>query len=64
MGYTIRTDQYRFTEWYRFDRTTAVPNWDQIWGTELYDHTKPAEFFNDENTNLAKKPEMSPLWKS
>ena len=58
MGYTIRTDQYRFTEWYRFNHTTAVPNFKEIWGTELYDHTKPTEFFNDENTNLAKKPEM------
>ena len=58
MGYTVRTDQYRFTEWYRFNRITAVPNFKEIWGTELYDHTKPTVFFNDENTNLAKKPEM------
>ena len=58
MGYTVRTDQYRFTEWYRFNHTTAVPNFKEIWGTELYNHTKPTVFFNDENTNLAKKPEM------
>ena len=53
MGYTIRIDQYRFTEWYHFNRSTATPNWTDIWGTELYDHTEPTVFFNDENTNMA-----------
>ena len=58
MGYTIRVDNYRFTDWYRFNRTTAKPDFNNIWDTELYDHTNPASFFNDENENLAKKPEM------
>jgi arylsulfatase A-like enzyme len=26
MGYTIRVDSYRFTDWYRFDCTTGVPH--------------------------------------
>ena len=30
----------------------------EVWGTELYDHTTPSTFFNDENVNLADKPEM------
>ena len=30
MGYSIRVDQYRFTEWYRFNRTTATPNFTDI----------------------------------
>ena len=58
MGYTIRVDNYRFTEWVRFNRTTAKPNWSEVWGTELYDHTEKSTFFNDENENLAYKPEM------
>ena len=58
MGYTVRVDKYRFTEWYKFDRTTSKPNFDQIWGTELYEHTNTESFFNDENVNLADKPEM------
>ena len=53
MGYTMRVDQYRFTEWVRFNHTTAVPNWDDIWATELYNHTQPTAFFDDENENLA-----------
>jgi hypothetical protein len=58
MGYTIRVDKYRFTDWYRFNRNTSKPNFDEIWGTELYDHSGTATFFNDENANLADQPEM------
>ena len=61
MGYSIRVDQYRFTEWYRFNRTTAIPNFTDIWGTELYNHTKPTVFFNDENVNMASQPDKQDL---
>lgn len=64
MGYSIRVDKYRFTEWYRFNRTTATPNFTDIWGTELYDHTAPTVFFDDENTNLAGQANMQSLVKS
>ena len=43
-------------EWYCFNRTTATPDWGDIWGTELYNHTEPVLFFNDENVNLAEQP--------
>ena len=58
MGYTIRVDSYRFTEWYGFDNTTGLSNFNDIWGTELYNHTEPVVFFNDKNVNLVVKPEM------
>lgn len=58
MGYTIRVDQYRFTEWYRFNRATATPDFSQVWGTELYNHTEPIMSFNDENVNLYDNPDM------
>ena len=58
MGYTMRTEDFRFTEWVKFDRTTATPMWSKIWGTELYDHSQPSTFFNDENVNLANNPDM------
>ena len=61
MGYSLRVDQYHFIEWYRFNRTTATPNWTDIWGTELYNHTEPVVFFNDENVNLANQPGMKSL---
>ena len=64
MGYTMRVEQYRFTEWYRFNRTTATPNFTDIWGTELYNHTEPTVFFNDENINMAHQPDMQDLVKS
>lgn len=59
MGYAIRVDQYRFVEWYKFDRNSATPDFTQIWGTELYNHTSPTSFFDDENVNLAGNPAMS-----
>ena len=58
MGYTIRTDTYRFVEWYGFNRETAEPNWNDVWGTELYDHSKPTPFFNGDNENLANAKDM------
>ena len=61
MGYTMRVDQYRFTEWVRFNCTTVIPNWDEVWGTELYNHTQPTVFFDDDNENLANKPELQPI---
>ncbi len=53
MGYAIRVDQYQFVDWYKFDRKNGIPNFHDIWGTELYDHTFPTKFFSDENVNLA-----------
>ena len=61
MGYTIRVDQYRFTEWYSFNHTAAIPHFDKIWGTELYSHIHPTIFYDDENENLADKAEMQSL---
>ena len=63
MGYAVRVDQYRFVEWYSFDRNTATPNFNLTWGTELYDHTQPTVFFNDENTNMANDADKQELVK-
>lgn len=58
MRYTMQVDTY---QQYGFDHKTATPNFDDIWGTELYNHTQPVIFFHDENVNLASKPEMKSL---
>ena len=51
MGYTMRTDRYRFTVWLDRNDHTVVE------ATELYDHqTDPQE-----NYNIAKKPENAEL---
>eukprot|EP01060_Flectonema_neradi_P013454 TRINITY_DN20212_c0_g1_i1.p1 TRINITY_DN20212_c0_g1~~TRINITY_DN20212_c0_g1_i1.p1 ORF type:complete len:529 (+),score=62.29 TRINITY_DN20212_c0_g1_i1:36-1589(+) len=39
MGYTMRTDQYRYTAWYSWNTTTLVPNVSDIRGEELYNLT-------------------------
>ena len=59
MGYSIRLDLWRFVEWYSFNRTSATPDFNTIWGTELYNHTLTTEVFNDDNVNLAADPKMS-----
>jgi arylsulfatase A-like enzyme len=47
MGYSVRTDRYRYTEWLSLDRKTVLAR-------ELYDHgVDPLE-----SENLADKPEM------
>jgi arylsulfatase A-like enzyme len=58
MGYSIRVDKYRFTEWYGFDSTSGLPNFTDIWGTELYNHSSVNYFFNGENVNMATDPDM------
>lgn len=50
MGYTIRTDKYRYTEWAAFNFTNpSGPNWQHLSGVELYDHSIDPE----ENINRA-----------
>jgi len=52
MGYSMRTDRYRYTEWR--DRKTG-----QLHVRELYDHQKDPK----ENVNVAKRPDYSQIIK-
>jgi len=51
MGYTVRTDQYRYTEWVSFDPVRGEPNWNVSFGRELYQYDPPVTggTFNDDN---------------
>ena len=50
MGYTMKTDGYRYTEWAKFQyEPTYKPDWRTLYGVELYDHQKDPE----ENNNVA-----------
>ena len=53
MGYSVRTAQYRYTEWVKFiGEPYYQPLWDKNVGTELYDHkTDPEENFNRAKDN-------------
>ena len=70
MGYTIRTDDWRYTAWFEFDnRTAAYPGKhfgrvlvEKELGRELYDHrgdTCKWLDFPGENRNLVAHPELS-----
>eukprot|EP01006_Ploeotia_vitrea_P039323 TRINITY_DN66334_c8_g1_i1.p1 TRINITY_DN66334_c8_g1~~TRINITY_DN66334_c8_g1_i1.p1 ORF type:complete len:525 (+),score=1.92 TRINITY_DN66334_c8_g1_i1:24-1598(+) len=55
MGYTVRTNHYRYTEWVAFDNKTATPNWNNLYGKELYFHeyaTPHACQWNYEHDNI------------
>lgn len=51
MGYTIRTDQYRYVEWYSWDKVTNQPT--DFLSSELFDHKVDPE----ENRNIANEPQ-------
>ena len=49
MGYTVRTNRYRYTQWVKFDKKTNTPQWEKSVGVELYDHGVDP----DENDDVA-----------
>ena len=50
MGYTMRTDSYRYTEWAKFSgKPEYKPEWSVLYGVEFYDHKIDPE----ENVNRA-----------
>jgi len=51
MGYTIRTDQYRYVEWYLWNKEDQLRG--ELIGRELFDHFKDPQ----ENKNLAMEKE-------
>ncbi|KAH3769616.1 iduronate 2-sulfatase-like [Dreissena polymorpha] len=60
MGYSLRSDRYRYTEWVAFSYRTHKPDWTRNYGTELYDHqTDP-----DENYNMASDQAFADLARS
>ncbi|XP_065843965.1 iduronate 2-sulfatase-like [Oscarella lobularis] len=57
MGYTMRTYQYRYTEWIPFNATTGSVHWDHPRAVELYDHQSD----EGENDNIASSANKSLL---
>lgn len=54
MGYTLKTNDYRYTAWVPFAHTTCKPDWDVIIAEELYDH----KIDKAEDFNVAASPKM------
>lgn len=60
MGYSMRTDQFRYTEWPTFTYAPDYkPDWGTLFGIELYDHVLDPE----ENVNRANDPMYAELQK-
>ena len=63
MGYTIRTHEYRYTEWSTWNSTALRANLDDVIARELYDHRKiqdyPIDFNTPENINVVDSPEYA-----
>ena len=39
MGYSVvSSDQFRLTQWVKFNQTTMKANWDKVVAVELYDY--------------------------
>lgn len=55
MGYSIRTDQFRYTEWVEFDHDNFIPNWENVFDRELYDTTMDP----GENMNLSSRKDLN-----
>ena len=57
MGYSVRVDTSRYTEWVGFDHINFAPIWDVVNATELYDHSIDPE----ENVNRADDPSYADM---
>lgn len=57
MGYSVRTDGWRYTEWLPWNGTALKPIWQQVFARELYDHRNetyyPTNFDAGETENVA-----------
>ena len=62
MGYSMRTSQYRYTEWASFKcgahlqdplncTVTSAPDWENVWGIELVSSTMSTLHLDAERHN-------------
>ena len=62
MGYSLRTAEYRYTEWVRWDGVKLAPIWGELIGRELYSHVGDdgSDFDRYENKNCnASEPNVA-----
>lgn len=57
MGYTIRTERFRYTEWVHFNHTTFQGDWNSVVAKELYDLISDV----NEDVNLADRSELNDI---
>lgn len=54
MGYSMKTERYRYAEWVAFSPDNFTADWRRIYGRELYDHLLDP----GEDMNLVDRPEL------
>jgi iduronate 2-sulfatase len=64
MGYTVRSPEFRYTEWYEWNQTTLKPIWDRLYARELYDHRNvsldgQSNYNSAENENVVDHAEFA-----
>lgn len=56
MGYALRTHEYRFIQWVKWNGTSQEPIWSNVYASELYNHSEDNGHWTDpdrfENKNL------------
>lgn len=57
MGYSIKTEKFRYAQWVHFNSNDFTVDWDVIYGRELYDHLLDP----NENMNLINIPQLTNL---
>lgn len=64
MGMSIRTEDWRLTQWALWNGTSLSPIWNKIVATELYDHRNSTLYpvnFELETVNVASVPGMQSI---
>jgi hypothetical protein len=57
MGYSVRTPEWRYTEWVKFDNTTGVADFSTLYGQELYVEVLGEQCrFDQDHVNVASDP--------
>eukprot|EP01065_Artemidia_motanka_P017171 TRINITY_DN2070_c0_g1_i1.p1 TRINITY_DN2070_c0_g1~~TRINITY_DN2070_c0_g1_i1.p1 ORF type:complete len:438 (+),score=136.17 TRINITY_DN2070_c0_g1_i1:333-1646(+) len=63
MGLSVRTAEWRYTEWLMWNQTALKPVWGDVYARELYDHRNesgyPTDFNAGENANVAADPQFA-----
>lgn len=62
MGFSVRSAAWRYTEWYRYNKSGGFPAWSELFASELYDHRldRGDDFDSFENVNLVANNSIVP----
>merc|ERR1712039_984100 len=57
MGYSVRTAEWRYTEWVKFNNTTGIADFSKLYGQELYAERLGENcLFDQDHTNEVSDP--------